>query len=146
MDNRMASNNSERRPHKMSPRLTLSPRRNHITQKVKIAGQRTLYISVHDNGQPAEIFLRLKGPDCSAELIGLYDVIARLASIALQHGASLEKVGDLLRGAQFAPSGPVSGHEHIKHCLSIPDIIGRHLLVEFCGRNDLAHRERQMAL
>ena len=62
-------------------------RRGHITQKVRIDGQRTLYISVHDDKHPAEIFLRLKGPDCSSELIGLYDVVARLMSIALQYGA-----------------------------------------------------------
>ena len=71
----------------MSPRLALPARRNHITQKVKIAGQRTLYISVHDNEQPAEIFLRLKGSDCSSELIALYDVVARLMSLALQYDA-----------------------------------------------------------
>ena len=52
----------------MSTRLTLSNRRNHITQKVKVAGQRTLYLSVHDDEPPAEIFLRLKGSDCSSEL------------------------------------------------------------------------------
>ena len=52
----------------MSTRLTLSNRRNHITQKVRIAGQRTLYISVDDDKHPAEIFLRLKGSDCSSEL------------------------------------------------------------------------------
>lgn len=62
-------------------------RRNHITQKVRIADQRTLYISVHDDAQPAEVFLRLKGADCSSELIGLYDVIARLMSLALLYGA-----------------------------------------------------------
>jgi hypothetical protein len=89
----------------MSQRLSLPNRRNHITQKVKIAGQRTLYLSVNDDKQPTEIFLRLKGADCSSELIGLYDVIARLASLALQHGALLEKVGDLLTGAKFAPCG-----------------------------------------
>ena len=71
----------------MSTRLALPNCRNHITQKVKIAGQRTLYLSVHDDAQPAEIFLRVKGPDCSSELIGLYDVIARLMSLALQYGA-----------------------------------------------------------
>ena len=71
----------------MSARLALSNRRGHITQKVCIDGQRTLYISVHDDKHPAEIFLRLKGPDCSSELIGLYDVVARLMSIALQYGA-----------------------------------------------------------
>ncbi|HMF86002.1 MAG TPA: hypothetical protein VK598_06595 [Nitrospiraceae bacterium] len=38
----------------------------------------------------------------SSELIGLYDIIARLMSIALQHGASpLEKVGDLLPEAKL---------------------------------------------
>jgi hypothetical protein len=63
----------------MSTRLTLPARRNHITQKVKVAGQRTLYVSVHDDARPSEIFLRIKGRDCSSELIGLYDVIARLA-------------------------------------------------------------------
>ena len=71
----------------MITRLVLPTRRNHITPKVRIADQRTLYISVHDDAQPAEVFLRLKGADCSSELIGLYDVIARLMSLALQYGA-----------------------------------------------------------
>ena len=30
--------------------------------------------------------------------------------------------------------GPVSRHDRLKHCSSLPDLIGRHLLVEFCGR------------
>jgi hypothetical protein len=123
----------------MSTRLALPNRRNHITQKVRIAGQRTLYLSVHDDEQPAEIFLRVKGSDCSSELIGLYDVVARLMSLALQYGAPLEKVGDLLAGAQFAPCGPVSGHDRLKQCSSLPDLIGRHLLVEYCGRHELGH-------
>jgi hypothetical protein len=114
----------------------LPPRRHRITQKVRIAGQRTLYISVHDHDQPAEIFLRLKGRDCSSELIGLYDVIARLISLALQYGAPLEKIGDLLAGAKFAPCGPVSGHDRLKFCSSLPDLIGRHLLGEYCAAAD----------
>ena len=73
----------------MSQRLALPNRRHHVTQKIKIAGYRTLYVRVHDDGQPAEIFLRLKGSDCSSELIALYDVIARLMSLALQYGAPL---------------------------------------------------------
>ena len=120
-------------------RRLLPARRHHVTQKVKIAGQRTLYLSVHDDEHPAEIFLRVKGRDCSSELIGLYDVIARLMSLALQYGAPLEKVGDLLAGAKFAPCGPVVGHDRLKHCSSLPDLIGRHLLVEYCGREELAH-------
>jgi ribonucleoside-diphosphate reductase alpha chain len=53
--------------------------------------------------------------------------------------APLEKVGDLLADAKFEPCGPVSGHDRLKHCSSLPDLIGRHLLVEWCGRKDLAH-------
>jgi hypothetical protein len=70
-----------------------SPNRlNHITQKLKVAGQRTLYLSVHDDEHPAEIFLRLKGSDYSSELVGLYDVIARLMSLSLQYGAPLTRL------------------------------------------------------
>ena len=72
----------------MSQRLTLRARRQHITQKIKIAGQRTLSISVHDDEHPSEIFLPIKGADYSSELIGLYDVIARLMNLAFQDGAS----------------------------------------------------------
>jgi hypothetical protein len=104
---------------------------------VKIAGQRTLYVSVHDDARPAEIFLRLKESDSSSELNGLYDVIARLMSLALQYGAPLEKVGDLLAGTKFEPFGSVSGHDRLKNCSSLPDLIGRHLLVEYCGRDGL---------
>ena len=71
-----------------SSRRALPPRRNHITQKVRTAGQRTLYISVHDDPSPAEIFLRVKGSDCTPETIALHDGIARLMSVALQYGAS----------------------------------------------------------
>jgi hypothetical protein len=75
----------------MIHRRPLPSRRNHITQKVRIAGQRTLYLSIHDDEQPAEIFLRLKGPDCSSELIGLYDIIARLMSLSPQYGLRMRR-------------------------------------------------------
>jgi len=51
----------------------------------------------------------------------------------------LEKLGDLLAGVKFAPCGPMSGHDRLKHGSSLPDLIGRHLLVEYCGREELAH-------
>jgi hypothetical protein len=62
------------------------------------------------------MFLRLKGSDCTSELIGLYDVSARLMSIALQHGAPFEKLGDLLSGPNLSPVDPVSHHNRLKHC------------------------------
>ena len=82
-------------------RLVLPHRRQHITQKIKIAGRRTLYISVHDDLSPAEIFLRVKGEGCTAEVVALFDVLARLASLALQFGAPLKKVADMLHGVQL---------------------------------------------
>ena len=60
----------------MIHRRPLPNRRHHITQKARITGQCALYISVHDDAHPTEIFLHVKGADCSSELIGLYDVIA----------------------------------------------------------------------
>jgi hypothetical protein len=41
----------------MNLRLALLNRREHLTQKIKITGQRTLYVSVHNDEQPTEIFL-----------------------------------------------------------------------------------------
>jgi hypothetical protein len=51
---------------------------------------------------PAEVFLRLKGANCSSELIDLYIVTARLMSFALERDLRAEKVGDLLSRAQCA--------------------------------------------
>jgi ribonucleoside-diphosphate reductase alpha chain len=77
--------------------------------------------------------------DCTREVIALYDVIARLASLALQYGVPIEEVGEMLRGPKFEPAGPVQGHPRIKNCSSLCDLIGRHLLVEYASRDDLAH-------
>lgn len=109
----------------MSARLALPSRRNHITQKVRIADQRTLYISVHDDPSPAVIFLLVKGHDCTSEIIALYDAIARLMSVALEY-ACLEKLADLLTRAQFTSCVPVSGHYRLTQCSSLPNLIGRH--------------------
>ena len=38
---------------------SLPARRNHITPKVRIAGQRTRYLSLHDDEHLADIFLRV---------------------------------------------------------------------------------------
>ena len=120
-------------------RRELPARRDQVTQKVRIGGKRTLYVSVHADEHPGELFLRVKGHDCTSETIALYDILARLASLALQYGAPLEKVAEKLHQTKFEPCGPVQDHSRIKFCTSIPDFIGRHLLIEFCGREDLAH-------
>jgi len=94
----------------MSTCLALPKRREHTTQKVKISSYHTLYLSVHDDERPAEIFLRLEGCGCSSELIGLYDIIARLMSIALQYGAPRS------RRSAIYPQAP--NVVHVARCLN----------------------------
>ena len=124
--------------HGTTSRRVLPARRNHVTQKVRVPG-RTLYLTVHDDTPPGEVFLRVKGPDCTTEVIALYDVIARLSSLALQYGVPIEEIGEMLLGSKFEPAGPVQGHPRIKNCSSLCDLLGRHLLVECTDRKDLAH-------
>ena len=107
---------------------SLPARRNNIAQKFKVTGQLMLYLSVHDDAQPVEVFLHAKGPDCFSELIGLHEVIARLMSLTLQYDAPLEEVGDLLAAAKCVPCGHVVEHDRIKYCSNLQEIIGRHLL------------------
>ena len=123
----------------MKARRELSSRREQVTQKVRIGGKRTLYVSVHADEHPGELFLRVKGDGCTSEVVSLYDSLARLASLALQYGTPLEKIADMLHQTKFEPCGPVEGHSRIKFCSSVPDFIGRHLLVEYCGQEELAH-------
>ena len=33
----------------------------------------------------------------------------------------------------------MSGHDRLKSCTSLPDLIGRHLMVEYCDRHELGH-------
>jgi hypothetical protein len=120
-------------------RRALPPRRNHITQKVKIAGKRTLYISIHNDEQPAEVFLRVKGPDCSSELIGLYDVVARLMSLALRYGAPrLRRSAISSLGLDLNLVAPSSG-TIASSTARVCRLDWRYLLVEFCGRYELGH-------
>ena len=116
-------------------RRRLPPRRNHFTQKVPIANQRTLYISVHDHPSPSELFLWVKGADCTPELIGLYDVIAHLMSLSPRYARPSKSSVISSRVPNLLHTGQCGS---IIHCSSLPDLIGRHLLVEYCRRCELA--------
>jgi hypothetical protein len=64
----------------MTTRAILPARRESVTQKVKIGNCRTLYLSTHAATSPLELFVRVRGQDCTAETVALYDCLARLAS------------------------------------------------------------------
>ncbi len=116
-----------------------SPRRRHITQKVRIGGQRAFYLSVVDGARPAKLCLRVDAPDRTAEIIGLYGVIVGLTSGPLQYGFRIEPLDDLFAGAKFESRGPVAGHDRIRCRSSLPGLIGSSPYGEYCGRGDLAH-------
>jgi hypothetical protein len=112
----------------MTTRHVLPTRRESVTHKIKVGQCRTVYVSTHAARPPLELFVRVKGADCTAELIALYDCLARLASVALQYGAPLETIGALLQGVKVEPGGIVTGHPTMHFCSSLPDAIGQHLL------------------
>jgi hypothetical protein len=93
----------------MIHRRPLPNRRTHISQKVQIAGEPTLYLSVHDDRQSPEVFLRVKGLDCFSELIGLDHVIARLMSLAVQYGPGLRRSAISLLELKLPHIAPLSG-------------------------------------
>jgi hypothetical protein len=119
-------------------RKILANRRPCITTKVSIGTVRVLYLSVDDVQAPNEVFIRIKG-EAGSEKVTCFDTIARLMSLALQEGVALEKVAGCLQGTRSIPAGAVTGDERIKFCDGTLDFIGRHLLVTYCGRTDLAH-------
>ena len=98
-----------------------------------------MYLSTHAGCPPLELFVRVRGTDCTAETVALYDCLARLVSLSLQYGAPVETVGALLQGVHVEPCGIVTGHPAIHFCSSLPDLIGRHLLIEYCGRHEMGH-------
>ena len=69
----------------MPTRSILPNRRESITQKIRVGNCRTLYLSTQDANPPRELFVRVRGQDCTAETVALYDCLARLASVALQY-------------------------------------------------------------
>ncbi len=112
----------------MPTRAIVPARRPSDTQKVKIGHGRTLHLSTHAASPPLELFVRVKGADCTAETIALYDVLAHLTGVALQYGAPVQTIGALLRGVKVGPAGLVTGHPTVHFCSSLPDAIGQHLL------------------
>lgn len=126
----------------MTTRITMPDRRSTMRQKVTI-GRRKLYLDVgfYDDGRVGELFITVERTGSQERW--LFDALARCASLALQCGASLDRVAEQWLGTMGKPFGPVQGDDRIKNCRSPLDYIARHLLVHYCGREDLAHTHLQ---
>jgi ribonucleoside-diphosphate reductase alpha chain len=119
-------------------RKILKNRRPCITQKFAIGNERVLYLSVDDERAPSEVFIRIKG-ESGSEKVTAFDIVARLMSLALQEGVPIAAIASCLEGTRSIPAGAVRGDEQIKFCTGTFDLIGRHLLIRYAGREDLAH-------
>jgi hypothetical protein len=120
----------------------LPDRRETQRQKAIIGGQKIyLDCGFYDDGTIGEIFIVLR--KTGAHERWMMDEMARLASKLLQHGCSLEDLAEGWLGAKGTPCGPVQGHAKIKNCTSILDFVARHLLIEWCDRDDLSHVKKE---
>lgn len=119
-------------------RKELPNRRESTRQSVRIAGER-VYLDVGFTAarEVCEIWLTLS--QTGAQERALFDEIARSASKRLQLGESLQSVAEGWLGTQLTPRGQVVGDANIKFCNGPLDYAGRHLLIQYLGREELAH-------
>lgn len=110
-------------------RKKLPARRASITHKFKISGMSVyLTVGLYEDGQPAEVFVTTSKLGSSME--GMVASWARLFSVALQSGMSLERLVRKHIGVRFEPSG-LTDNADIPVCTSLPDYVVRWLAREF---------------
>ncbi len=102
-------------------------------------GEHKLFLRTgeYPDGALGEIFIDMYKEGASYR--ALLNCFAVLTSKALQYGVPLEELVDTFTFTRFEPAGPVEGHEHIKNCTSLLDLVFRALGVSYLGRDDLAH-------
>lgn len=111
-------------------RKPMPARRACWTQKVKI-GAETYYLTCGEkpDGNLGEIFLDANKHGTFAR--GVLDGLARMASLALQCGASVEDVAGALRHLSFPPQGPVAGSAFVQEAASVTDWVALELLAAY---------------
>jgi ribonucleoside-diphosphate reductase alpha chain len=118
-------------------RKRLPKRRKGITHEARIGGQKIFVrTGEYEDGTLGEFFVDIDRE--GGTVAGLTDVLATVASIALQYGVPLKELIDAMSGHKFEPAGLVQ-HEHIKMSSSIPDFISRLLAMEYLGDTSRVH-------
>ena len=87
----------------------------------------------YPDGSLGEIFVKIAKE--GSTLAGLFDTVALLISIALQHGVPLELIVDRLRGSRFEPAG-FTGEEEIPMATSPIDYLARYLELSYLKRKE----------
>ena len=117
-------------------RKYLPGKRKGYTQKLRVGSFKAfLQTGEYPDGSLGEFFINVAQQGTS--LHGMGAMVGKLGSLAIQYGAPLEEVVDTMRGSQCEPSGIVTGHEHIKMCTSLFDVVAKDLAINYLGRTDL---------
>lgn len=115
------------------PELTrkcLPERRASWTQRARVGGQ-TLYLSMGDyeDGRLGEIWL--EAAKQGTNIRGTLGALARLASVALQHGVPVAAVAEALRGLNYPPNGQVEGSPVVSSCTSVADWVAQEIAAAY---------------
>lgn len=112
-------------------REKLPDRRATWTQHVQLpdanGSLQTFYLSCSDfpDGRLGEVWLEANAEGTFTR--GILSALARMISIALQHGVPVAAVVGGLRGLSFPPSGPVTGSARVTKAASVADWVASEL-------------------
>ena len=107
-------------------------------QEARVGGHKVyLRTGEYPDGRLGEIFIDMYKE--GAGYRGILNCFAVLTSKALQYGIPLEELVDTFTFTRFEPAGPVEGHENIKNCTSMLDLIFRILGLQYLGQTDFVH-------
>jgi len=109
-------------------RHRLDSERSGVTHKVTI-NSTDIYITVSEypGGKPGEIFIRVG--KAGSEL-AIYDTLATMLSIMLQHNIPLEDIIKHLKGQRLEPQG-ITSNTAIPIAASVPDYLGKWLELRY---------------
>jgi len=118
-------------------RHPLPTRRPGVTQHFTIGGQ-PFYLRTgeYPDGTLGEIFLTAAVEGSTFQ--SLANAFAIAVSVGLQHGIPIEAYAEKWQSMKFEPNGIVQGHDRIKMASSFLAAIGRDLLINYRGRDELA--------
>ena len=106
---------------RQAQREFLPDERQSITHKFRVGGQEG-YITagLYDDGRPGEIFVKINKEGSTVS--GLMDAVAKMTSIALQHGVPLAELAPKMRNTRFEPYGP-TGNPAVPWATSVVDYV-----------------------
>ncbi len=88
---------------------------------------------VHENGDLGEVFVKIAKD--GSTLTGLFDALATITSISLQHGVPLKSLVKKMLHRKFEPAG-FTDNPQIRTTTSLVDYMFKHLALKFCSVED----------